>query len=66
MREQLLKRLREQKQILEEKVMNLAADDRWGFERDYFVLTSQHFVINDLIEAILKGEFDNDDTSRRP
>jgi hypothetical protein len=66
MREQLLNRLREQKQILEEKVMNLAADDRWGFERDYFVLTSQHFVINDLIEAILKGEFDNDNSSRRP
>ena len=66
MREQLLNRLREQKQILEEKVMNLAAEDRWGFERHYFVLTSQHFVINDLIEAILKGEFDNDNSSRRP
>ena len=65
MREQLLNRLREQKAILEDKVMNLAADDRWSFERDYFVLTSQHFVINDLIEAILKGEFEHDNQSGR-
>lgn len=60
MREKLLARLKEQKQILEEKVMRLGAEDRWGFERDYFVLTSQHYVITDLLEAILKGEFDLD------
>ena len=59
MREKLLAKLREQKEILDHAIFHISAETKWDFERDYFMLTSQRFVINDLIEAILKGEFDD-------